>query len=80
MDLVATDWFKSTKRMDHVAQRLGCAAQVSFSNDDSIALSSFISLVPQLNIFQNFFTLVFYLVPKSCSIYVLIQMIFVLSF
>lgn len=29
MDLVAVDWFKDTKRMDHVAKRQGCAAQVS---------------------------------------------------
>lgn len=28
MDLVAVDWFKDTKRMDHVARRQGCAAQV----------------------------------------------------
>ncbi|KAK6137242.1 hypothetical protein DH2020_029013 [Rehmannia glutinosa] len=27
MDLVAVDWFKDTKRMDHVARRSGCAAQ-----------------------------------------------------
>ncbi|KAI5656440.1 hypothetical protein M9H77_25233 [Catharanthus roseus] len=29
MDLVAVDWFKDTKRIDHVARRPGCAAQVS---------------------------------------------------
>lgn len=29
MELVAADWFKDTKRMDHVAKRKGCAAQVS---------------------------------------------------
>ncbi|KAG5540380.1 hypothetical protein RHGRI_020564 [Rhododendron griersonianum] len=29
MDLVAVDWFKDTKRIDHVARRRGCAAQVS---------------------------------------------------
>lgn len=28
MDLVAVDWFKDTKRMDHVVRRQGCAAQV----------------------------------------------------
>ena len=28
MDLVAVDWFKDSKRMDHVAKRPGCAAQV----------------------------------------------------
>jgi hypothetical protein len=31
LDLVAVDWFKDTKRMDHVARRQGCAAQVSTS-------------------------------------------------
>uniref|UniRef100_A0A7N0V3P5 START domain-containing protein n=1 Tax=Kalanchoe fedtschenkoi TaxID=63787 RepID=A0A7N0V3P5_KALFE len=29
MDLVAADWFKDTKRIDHVARRPGCAAQVA---------------------------------------------------
>ncbi|KAL6578682.1 Protein ENHANCED DISEASE RESISTANCE 2 [Orobanche minor] len=29
MDLVAVDWFRDTKRMDHVARRSGCAAQVA---------------------------------------------------
>ncbi|XP_057963857.1 protein ENHANCED DISEASE RESISTANCE 2 isoform X2 [Malania oleifera] len=29
MDLVAVDWFKDTKRMDHVARRRGCAVQVA---------------------------------------------------
>lgn len=29
MDLVAVDWFKDTKRIDHVFRRKGCAAQVS---------------------------------------------------
>ncbi|KAF7139653.1 hypothetical protein RHSIM_Rhsim07G0137200 [Rhododendron simsii] len=28
MDLVAVDWFKDTKRIDHVARRRGCAAQL----------------------------------------------------
>lgn len=32
MDLVAVDWFKDTKRMDHVARRQGCAAQVSIES------------------------------------------------
>ena len=31
LDLVAVDWFKDTKRMDHVVRRQGCAAQVSTS-------------------------------------------------
>ncbi|XP_030535297.1 protein ENHANCED DISEASE RESISTANCE 2 isoform X2 [Rhodamnia argentea] len=29
MDLVAVDWFKEKKRIDHVARRKGCAAQVA---------------------------------------------------
>ncbi|KAG2550158.1 hypothetical protein PVAP13_9KG236900 [Panicum virgatum] len=29
MELVAVDWFKDTKRMDHVARRKGCAVQVA---------------------------------------------------
>lgn len=29
MDLVAVDWLKDTKRMDHVARRHNCAAQAS---------------------------------------------------
>ncbi|XP_068649754.1 protein ENHANCED DISEASE RESISTANCE 2-like isoform X2 [Aristolochia californica] len=29
MELVAVDWFKDTKRMDHVARRKGCVAQVA---------------------------------------------------
>ncbi|KAJ1257661.1 hypothetical protein BS78_10G012800 [Paspalum vaginatum] len=29
MELVAIDWFKNIKRMDHVARRKGCAAQVA---------------------------------------------------
>ncbi|XP_056686970.1 protein ENHANCED DISEASE RESISTANCE 2 isoform X2 [Spinacia oleracea] len=29
MDLVAVDWFKNSSRMDHVARRPGCAAQVA---------------------------------------------------
>jgi len=28
MELVAVDWFKDVKRMDHVARRQGCAVQV----------------------------------------------------
>ncbi|KAL6544190.1 Protein ENHANCED DISEASE RESISTANCE 2 [Orobanche gracilis] len=36
MDLVAVDWFKDTKRMDHVARRSGCAAQVPGSTHYSM--------------------------------------------
>ena len=34
MDLVAVDWFKDSKRMDHVARRQGCAAQVKILLDE----------------------------------------------
>lgn len=30
MALVAVDWFKDVKRMDHVARRKGCAVQVCY--------------------------------------------------
>jgi hypothetical protein len=30
MMLVAVDWFKDMKRMDHVARRKGCAVQVFY--------------------------------------------------
>lgn len=33
MELVAVDWFKDVKRMDHVARRKGCAVQVSCISD-----------------------------------------------
>ncbi|KAK6129921.1 hypothetical protein DH2020_036315 [Rehmannia glutinosa] len=36
MDLVAVDWLKDTKRMDHVARRSGCAAQVPGSTHYSM--------------------------------------------
>ncbi|XP_043808449.1 protein ENHANCED DISEASE RESISTANCE 2 isoform X2 [Manihot esculenta] len=36
MDLVAVDWFKDTKRMDHVARRQGCAAKVPGSTHYSM--------------------------------------------
>ncbi|KAK4374253.1 hypothetical protein RND71_004930 [Anisodus tanguticus] len=32
MDLVSVDWFKDTKRMDHVARRPGCASQGSLED------------------------------------------------
>jgi hypothetical protein len=32
MDLVAVDWFKDSKRIDHVARRKGCAAQVRYTS------------------------------------------------
>ena len=43
MDLVAVDWFKDTKRMDHVARRQGCAAQVSLRVTFLMSFASFCS-------------------------------------
>lgn len=36
MDLVSVDWFKDTRRMDHVVRRHGCAAQVPGSTHYSM--------------------------------------------
>lgn len=58
MDLVAVDWFKDTKRMDHVARRQGCAAQV---------LAPIFSTAP-LFIFICFFLLSTFLSPLSLSL------------
>jgi len=44
MDLVAVDWFKDTKRMDHVARHRGSAAQVkTFQAPPSSLLVLFVS-------------------------------------
>ncbi|XP_057766607.1 protein ENHANCED DISEASE RESISTANCE 2-like isoform X3 [Salvia miltiorrhiza] len=59
MDLVAADWFKSTKRIDHVAQRLGCAAQVAADGGHfSIALNL---QIPG----STHYSMVFYFVTKK---------------
>ncbi|XP_042022598.1 protein ENHANCED DISEASE RESISTANCE 2-like [Salvia splendens] len=60
MDLVATDWFKSTKRMDHVAQRLGCAAQVAA---DRGLFSIVINL--QVPAGSTQYSMIFYFVTKN---------------
>ncbi|PKI49961.1 hypothetical protein CRG98_029635 [Punica granatum] len=59
MDLVAVDWFKDTKRMDHVARRKGCAAQVA-------AEKGFFSLVVNLQVpGSTHYSMVFYFVMKE---------------
>ncbi|KAG2680451.1 hypothetical protein I3843_11G101000 [Carya illinoinensis] len=59
MDLVAVDWFKDTKRMDHVARRQGCAAQVA---SEKGLFSMIINLqVPA----STHYSMVFYFVMKD---------------
>uniref|UniRef100_A0A5B6Z3M1 START domain-containing protein n=1 Tax=Davidia involucrata TaxID=16924 RepID=A0A5B6Z3M1_DAVIN len=59
MDLVAVDWFKDTKRMDHVARRRGCAAQVA---SDKGLFSVVVNLqVPG----STHYSMVFYFVTKD---------------
>ncbi|KAM0934453.1 putative pleckstrin domain, START domain, protein ENHANCED DISEASE RESISTANCE 2 [Dioscorea sansibarensis] len=58
MELVAVDWLKDTKRMDHVARRQGCAAQVA---SDKGLFSVVVNLqVPG----STHYSMVFYFVTK----------------
>ncbi|CAA0812055.1 Protein ENHANCED DISEASE RESISTANCE 2 [Striga hermonthica] len=59
MDLVAVDWFKDTKRMDHVARRSGCAAQVA--SDRGLFSIVFNLQVPG----STHYSMVFYFVTKE---------------
>lgn len=52
MDLVAVDWFKDSKRIDHVARRPGCAAQVRFLKTVLHLCGFFLSLIRNV-IFMN---------------------------
>ncbi|EYU23271.1 hypothetical protein ABFS83_01G052800 [Erythranthe nasuta] len=59
MDLVAVDWFKDTKRMDHVVRRSGCAAQVA-------ADKGLFSIVFNLQVpGSTHYSMVFYFVTKE---------------
>ncbi|XP_040986151.1 protein ENHANCED DISEASE RESISTANCE 2-like [Juglans microcarpa x Juglans regia] len=59
MDLVAVDWFKDTKRMDHVARRQGCAAQVASEK-------GLFSMVINLQVpASTHYSMVFYFVMKD---------------
>ncbi|XP_028759478.1 protein ENHANCED DISEASE RESISTANCE 2 isoform X2 [Neltuma alba] len=59
MDLVAVDWFKDTKRMDHVARRQGCAAQVASEK-------GLFSIVINLQVpGSTHYSMVFYFVTKE---------------
>ncbi|CAA7406505.1 unnamed protein product [Spirodela intermedia] len=58
MDLVAVDWFKDVKRIDHVARRQGCAAQVALER-------GLFSLVVNLQVpGSTHYSMVFYFVTK----------------
>ncbi|CAL1376258.1 unnamed protein product [Linum trigynum] len=59
MDLVAVDWFKDTKRMDHVARRQGCAAQVA--SEKGLFTVVFNLQVPA----STHYSMVFYFVTKA---------------
>ncbi|CAK7356013.1 unnamed protein product [Dovyalis caffra] len=59
MDLVAVDWFKDTKRMDHVARRQGCAAQVA--SEKGLFSVIFNLQVPG----STHYSMVFYFVTKE---------------
>lgn len=59
MDLVAVDWLKDTKRIDHVARRQGCAAQVASEK-------GLFSLVFNLQVpGSTHYSMVFYFVTKA---------------
>nr|GLL48714.1 protein ENHANCED DISEASE RESISTANCE 2-like isoform X2 [Ipomoea trifida] len=59
MDLVAVDWFKDTKRMDNVARRPGCAAQVASEK-------GLFSFIVNLQIpGSTHYSMVFYFVTKE---------------
>ncbi|XP_051129354.1 protein ENHANCED DISEASE RESISTANCE 2-like isoform X2 [Andrographis paniculata] len=61
MDLVAVDWFKDTKRMDHVAKRSGCAAQVA-------SAKGYFSIVFNLQVpGSTHYSMVFYFVTKKLA-------------
>ncbi|KAF2535382.1 hypothetical protein F2Q68_00020101 [Brassica cretica] len=59
MDLVAVDWFKDTTRIDHVARRKGCAAQVA-------AEKGLFSLVVNVQVpGSTHYSMIFYFVTRE---------------
>ncbi|KAK2995051.1 hypothetical protein RJ640_024509 [Escallonia rubra] len=61
LDLVAVDWFKDTKRMDHVVRRRGCAAQVASEK-------GLFSFVVNLQVpGSTHYSMVFYFVTKELA-------------
>ncbi|AQK66282.1 Protein ENHANCED DISEASE RESISTANCE 2 [Zea mays] len=59
MELVAVDWFKDAKRMDHVARRKGCAVQVA-AEKGLFALAINLQVPGTTN-----YSMVFYFVTKK---------------
>lgn len=58
-ELVAVDWFKDTKRMDHVARRPGCAAQVASEK-------GFFTIVVNMQVpGSTNYSMIFYFVTKK---------------
>ncbi|XP_047325378.1 protein ENHANCED DISEASE RESISTANCE 2-like isoform X2 [Impatiens glandulifera] len=59
MDIVAVDWFKDTRRMDHVARRRGCAAQIASEK-------GYFSIVINVQVpGSTHYSMVFYFVTKE---------------
>ncbi|KAJ6814072.1 protein ENHANCED DISEASE RESISTANCE 2-like [Iris pallida] len=59
MELVAVDWLKDVKRMDHVARRRGCAVQVA-------SAKGLFSLAVNVQVpASNHYSMVFYFVTKQ---------------
>ncbi|ONK79922.1 uncharacterized protein A4U43_C01F11850 [Asparagus officinalis] len=70
MKLVAVDWLKDTKRIDHVGRRHGCAAQVASEKGLS-------SLIINLQVpGSTFYSLVFYFMIKTLKPGSLLQRFF----
>ncbi|XP_056174226.1 protein ENHANCED DISEASE RESISTANCE 2-like isoform X2 [Syzygium oleosum] len=65
MDLVAVDWFKDKKRMDHVARRKGCAAQVASEKGFFSVVFNFQRFVDGDDEFRNSRLKLIPLVPKG---------------
>lgn len=66
MELVAVDWLKDVKRMDHVARRKGCAVQVCHIYDFIIvfmfnALFYLFFWTMILSFFNHFSTCIYFL-------------------
>ncbi|KAG0493573.1 hypothetical protein HPP92_004567 [Vanilla planifolia] len=55
MELVAVDWFKDSKRMDHVARRPGCAAQIPGSTNYSMVFYLVVDQLLPGSLLQQFF-------------------------
>eukprot|EP00268_Persea_americana_P007218 TRINITY_DN1265_c0_g1_i2.p1 TRINITY_DN1265_c0_g1~~TRINITY_DN1265_c0_g1_i2.p1 ORF type:complete len:731 (-),score=125.31 TRINITY_DN1265_c0_g1_i2:1140-3332(-) len=64
MELVAVDWFKDVKRMDHVARRQGCAVQVA-SEKGLFSLAINMQVPASMHYSMVFYFVTKHLVPGS---------------